>query len=222
LPKALLYALVITTAIYILVGLSVVSLVDWRLVAESKAPLAFAVSSAIGGQGFWIMSIIALFATANTVLVGTIVCSRMMYGMALDGSLPMHLGKIHDKRRTPWVAILVTMVLSIAFLLLGQMKTIASVTDFSVFYTFAFVNAAVIFLRYRMPKAKREFIVPFSIGRFPILPALGILSSVLLASHIASDPILIGIGIILAGVLAYWILEKFFGPRKSPVRRRRR
>jgi basic amino acid/polyamine antiporter, APA family len=210
LPKALLYAVVITTIIYILVGLSVVSLVGWQEVASSKAPLAFAVSSVIGDEAFIIMSLIALFATSNTVLIGTIVCSRMMYGMAADGSLPVHLCRIHKHRRTPWVAILATMVLSIGFLFVGHLKTIASVTDMSVFYTFVFVNAAVIFLRYRMPKTKRSFVVPISIGKLPLLPVLGLVSSVLLALHLPADAMIIGTVIILAGVLAYWILEKVY------------
>ena len=205
LPRALLYAVIITTAIYILVGISVVSIVDWHLIAESNAPLAFVVSSVIGEQAFWVMSVIALFATSNTVLVGMIVCSRMIYGMAMDGSLPRVFAKVHRGRCTPWVAVLVTMALSLAFLGIGEIGIIASVTDLSVFYTFTFVNAAVIILRYRMPKTKREFMVPGNIGRFPVLPAIGILATLLLASNLVYESVLIGAGIISVGVIVYLV-----------------
>lgn len=72
-PRALLASVIITTIIYVTVGTADVSLVRWEDLAASQAPLAFAVSSILGDQASWIISIIALFATSNTVLVGLIV-----------------------------------------------------------------------------------------------------------------------------------------------------
>jgi len=74
-PRALLASIIITTIIYVLVGIAVVSLVRWEDLATSQAQLAFAVSSILGDQASWIISIIALFSTSNTVLVGLIICS---------------------------------------------------------------------------------------------------------------------------------------------------
>ncbi len=62
-PRALLASVIITTIIYVLVGIAVISLVRWEDLAVSKATLAFAVSSILGDQASWMMSIIALFAT---------------------------------------------------------------------------------------------------------------------------------------------------------------
>lgn len=203
LPKALIASVAITTVIYILVGASVVSLVGWQQLAESKAPLALAVSSVLGGRAFWLMSFVALFATANTVLVSLIVGSRMMYGMSADGSLPRIFSRIHKKRRTPIIAVFVTMALSMAFVVLGQIDLVASVADFGIFLLFIFVNAAAIMLRYRMPNAKRDFRTPLNIGRFPLVPLFGLLTSLILASHLSFEAMLIGAGVALAGVVAY-------------------
>ena len=207
-PKALMISVIVTSLIYVLVGISVVSLVDWRDLAASKAPLAFAVSSVLGEQAFTIMSIIALFATANTVLIALIVVSRHMYGMSRDGSMPKALSTIHRKRRTPWVSILVTMIFAMLFVLFGDIGIVASITDFGTFYIFIFVNAAAIMLRYRMPNRKRLFRTPLNIGRFPLIPFFGLLSSLLLVSHLHLDAILIGSGFILAGAVVYLIYKK--------------
>jgi APA family basic amino acid/polyamine antiporter len=207
-PKALLASVVITTVIYVLVSMAVVSLVDWQELAESKAPLALAVSSVLGGQGFWLMSIVSLFATANTVLLSLIVSSRMMYGMGRDRSLPEALSKIHKKRRTPYVAVLVTMILAMAFVLFGHINIVASITDLGTFYVFIFVNASAIILRYRMPKVKRLFRTPLNIGRFPMIPFFGLLSSLILVSHLRIEAILIGLGVAAAGVVVYLIIKK--------------
>lgn len=205
LPKALLTSVVITSVLYILVGTAVVSLVDWQELAKSKSPLALAVSSVLGGQAFWLMSIVALFATANTVLVTLIVGSRMMYGMSTDGSLPRALSRIHRKRSTPWIAVFVSMALAMAFVLLGQIKIVASITDLGTFYIFIFVNAAAIALRYRMPKVRRTFRTPLNIGRFPLVPFFGLLSSFILVSHLSMESILIGLGVVVTGVVVYMI-----------------
>ena len=207
-PKALLISIIITTVIYVLVGLAVVSLVSWQDLAASKAPLAFAVSSVLGGPGFWLMSIIALFATANTVLLSLIVSSRMMYGMGRDRSLPEGLSKIHKKRRTPYVAVLVTMILAMAFVLFGHINIVASITDLGTFYVFIFVNASAIILRYRMPEVKRLFRTPLNIGRFPLIPFFGLLSSLILVSHLRIEAILIGLGLAAAGVVVYLIIKE--------------
>jgi APA family basic amino acid/polyamine antiporter len=205
-PKALLLSIIITTAIYVLVGIAVVSLIDWRNLAASSAPLALAVSTILGNQGFFIMSVIALFATANTVLVGLIVSSREIYGMSRDGSLPKTLSRIHRNHRTPWIAVVVSMIFSIAFVLLGHINIVASITDFGTFYIFIFVNLSTIALRYKMPQANRMFRTPLNIGRFPIIPLLGLLSSILLLFHLSIDAISIGLGVAVIGVIAYLIL----------------
>lgn len=207
-PKALMISVVITTVIYILIGLAVVSLVSWQDLAASKAPLAFAVSSVLGERAFWAMSIIALFATANTVLICMIVGSRMMYGMGRDGSLPKALSKIHKKRRTPYVAVFATMILAMSFVLLGNISVVASITDVGTFYIFIFVNASAIVLRYRMPEKKRTFRTPLNIGKFPVIPFIGLLSSLILVYYLDINAIVIGLGAVLAGVVVYLIYTR--------------
>lgn len=208
LPKALLASVAITTAIYIAVSAAVVSLVGWEQLAESKAPLAFAVSSVLGERAFWLMSVIALFATANTVLITMIVGSRMMYGMAKDGSLPKQFAMVHSKRFTPWVSVVAAMIVAMGFVLLGQIDLVAGVTDLGTFYIFVFVNAAVIILRYRMPSAKREFKTPLNIGKFPLVPLFGLVSALMLASHLSFEAMSIGALVVASGVVVYLLYTR--------------
>jgi len=100
------------------------------------------------------------------------------------------------------------MIFTMAFVVMGQLKLVAGITDFGTFYIFIFVNASAIALRYRMPDAKREFRMPLNIGRFPIISFLGVSSSLLLASHLGLVAILIGLGVALIGVMIHIIIEK--------------
>jgi APA family basic amino acid/polyamine antiporter len=99
-PKALVLSVVLTALIYVFVAVAVVSIVNWRELRESCCPLAFAASKSLGQSAFLTMSVIALFATANTVLVLLIVSSRMIYGMARDGFLPNGLSRL-SRRKNP-------------------------------------------------------------------------------------------------------------------------
>jgi len=46
------------------------------------------------------------------------------------------------------------------------------------------INLSLIALRYKMPKTKRPFKVPFSVGKFPILPVFGVVSSLFMLTNI--------------------------------------
>ena len=119
-PKALMISIVVTSVIYILVAISAISLVGWHDLYLSKAPLAKAAEKASGTLGTLILSIIALFATSNTVLMMLISGSRLIYGISNDvkSTLPSILSKIHSKRRTPWLSILTVMFIAILIIVL--------------------------------------------------------------------------------------------------------
>ena len=206
LPRALLIAILVTSLIYVLVSIAAVSIVPWDVLGASTAPLADVARNAFPG-GYTIMAAIALFATANTVLILLISASRITWGMANQRCLPKKLSKVHTKRRTPWVTILITGALAAAFVFMGNIKTVAEITDFGAFLVFFCMNVAVIVLRYNRPKDVRPFKVPFTIGRFPILPALGAVFCLGMLFFFATDVIMVSVAIIVAGLFIYQILR---------------
>jgi APA family basic amino acid/polyamine antiporter len=206
-PKALILSVIVTAVFYVLVSLAVVSLVDWQELGLSCCPLAFAASQALGQSAFLIMSMIALFATSNTVLILLIVTSRMIYGMSRDGSLPRGLAKISG-RGTPWVAILIAMVFSAFFVLFGNIEFVAEVTNFGTFVTFASVNLSAIWLRIRKPEWERPFKTPGSIGKVPVIPLLGLLSSGLMVTQFRLDVIALSVLVIFVGIIVQKILTR--------------
>lgn len=199
-PRALIFSIIITAVLYVLVAISVVSLVDWQELGLSSNPIALAASKSLGQSAFLAMSVIALFATSNTVLILLIVNSRMIYGMAKDGSLPSSFSKV-SARGTPWVAVLVTMVFSSLFVLLGNIEFVAEITNFGTFIIFALVNLSVIVLRYRKPNLRGVFRIPLTIGKMPLIPLLGLLSSGLLIPQLNLRVIALGLAVILIGVI---------------------
>jgi APA family basic amino acid/polyamine antiporter len=204
-PRAIILSVVITGGIYVLVSLSVVRILNWEELAASSAPLADVAHSVLGINGSVTLSLIALFATASTVLITLVAGARILYGMAKSNSLPQILGRIHPKTKTPWIAVIVILITSIGFSFVGDIVIIANIVVFAVVITFAAINLAVIVLRYTEPVLERPFKVPINIGKFPILPLFGFGTTVYMALQFEIEIIIVGIAIIGIGAIFYKI-----------------
>jgi len=201
-PKALLLSILISTVLYVSVAVAAISVVGWQELSQSSAPLALVAQTAFGAKAFFILSVIALFATYNTVLVTLIATSRMLYGMAENHGLPKLFSAIHKKFQTPWFAVAVTGAAAAAFVLLERIELVASLTDFALFTTFALVNLSLLWLRYKQPKANRPF------KTWAPLAALGVISSIAMLIYFERLVILGGILAIITGLLIYEFIQR--------------
>jgi basic amino acid/polyamine antiporter, APA family len=202
-PRGLLLAILISIILYVLVAVSAVSVMGWEKLATSGAPFADLAFIALGSEAFMLLTVIALFSTANTVLLMLLGSSRIIYGMADSSTLPGILARVHPSRRTPWVAIFVAMVLSVLFIFAGDIAFVANIANFTLFVTFFVINAAVILLRYQEPQMKRPFRVPVSIGKFTVLPLFGILFCIFMLFQLEWMVLLIGAALVILG----WLLS---------------
>jgi len=208
LPRAIVLSISITAAIYILVSLAAIQILSWKELGSSLAPLAEVAKKILGSNGQVILSMIALFATANTVLIILIAGSRIIYGMASQHSLPQILSKIHHRTKTPWIGVLGIMIAATIFSFLEDIVTVANISVFFIAITFGTINLAVILLRFREPNLERPFKIPINIGRLPIFPLFGVIISAYMMTQFSAYVILIGIGVIAAGALFYILSKK--------------
>ena len=208
LPKAVILSLLVSSVIYILVSLSVVGMGDWKALSTSDAPLAYAISNKFGLDASNIISVIALVATAGTSLVFLIAGSRMIYGLSKAGEIPKIFSKIHPKTRTPWVSILASLMISMIFVLIGDLKLVASITNFGAFVVFVLVNLSAIILRYRKSDLRRKFRMPFNIGKFPLLSFFGLLASLLMIFYLEIESVIIGSLILIFGLVIIIVFRR--------------
>jgi APA family basic amino acid/polyamine antiporter len=175
--------------------------------------LADVIGHAVGNQGADVMALLAVITTTNTTLLAVTAASRLLYGMAERRALPGALAVVHSKRRTPIAAIFVAAIIAGLFVLLGDLKLVASVTDFAVYLVFLAVNAAVIVLRLKQPLATRPFSVPFSLGAVPVIPVIAFSAVVVMLTQL--DPVAAGLGMLLVGigVIVYFVLQAAYRDR---------
>ena len=201
-PRGLVLAISASIILYILVAISAVSVLGWEELSRSSAPFSDIARYALGPNASAAISVMALFATTNTVLLMLLASSRIIYGMASSGSLPPILASVHPKTHSPWIATILSMIIAMSFVFLGDIAFVANVNNFTVFVTFIVINAVLISLRYKKPLIARPFRVPISLGKLAVLPILGIFFNLLMLTQLETRVMAIGLGLGGLGALA--------------------
>lgn len=152
LPRALYIALGVTTCIYVAVALSATALVPAGALGASAAPLALVAGTALGPHAGVVVAVMALAATANTVLLLLLAAARSIYGMAGAGVLPARLTGL-TRTDVPREAMAVVLLLALGLIIAGDLSSAAHLTDAMVLISFACVNAGLMWLalRHRTP-----------------------------------------------------------------------
>ncbi len=208
-PKAILISILVTTVIYILVGLTAISVIPWDQLAAENAPLAAIAETVFGNQSFIILSTIALFSTFNTALMMLLSGSRIIYGISKEKGLPNIFCKVSAKTLSPYIAIIAVTLGAMLVLFIGDLKSIANLTNFTVFSVFIAVNASLIYLRYKKPLTKdyTGFKVPLSIAKIPVFPVFGIITSIFMISYLSIDVLVIGIAVTIIGLVLSFVFK---------------
>ena len=206
-PLGLLISLLISTVLYVLVGVAAVSLVPWQQLSIAKAPLSFAVSSTLGGGFSMLLTAFALLTTFNTALVLLIVSSRIIYGMSRAKALPSPLGRL-NRAHAPYVASISALVVALLFLALGNISTIAEITSFGSLFVFAIINISLLHLRRVAPNLKRPFRAPLNVGWFSVTALLGVASCLLLLSQFDMTSMVLGLALPVSGILVYGFIDR--------------
>jgi APA family basic amino acid/polyamine antiporter len=201
LPRAILLALGISTLLYILVSLAAVSVVDWQTLGQSDAPLALVAAQVLGSNAGLTLTLVALFSTANTVLLLLLGASRAMWAMASAGALPRVFSVIGKERRTPWLAIIVVGLFAGLFTLFEDIGDVAEFTNFATLLAFAGVNAAALKI------FRREGNLSGFRGVFLdiVMPALGLVTAVLLVINTGWRAASFGGILIAVGLVVYLV-----------------
>ena len=172
-PRAIILALVASTALYLLVVTAAVLALPVSTLSQSDAPLALLFEHATGARPT-VIALISLFAVINGALIQMIMASRMLYGMGRAGWLFRALGSVSERTRTPVVATLTIVIGVLLFALWLPLVTLAKLTSFAILLVFVLVNLSLI----RIKKTQQA---PTGIRVYPIwVPYGGMLLAVLL------------------------------------------
>ncbi|NMO01493.1 amino acid permease [Gordonia sp. TBRC 11910] len=177
-PRAIIGALLIVTAIYILVALAGLSAkpVSWfSSPGAGEAGLA-KILEEVTGTSIWATvlaagAVISVFSVTLVILYGQ---TRILFSVARDGLIPHRFLSVNPKTLTP---VFNTVVVSVIVAIIAGIVPADYLWDsvsFGTLVAFAMVAISVIVLRRRMPNLER----PFKVPGYPVVPILTVVACI--------------------------------------------
>ncbi|NKB53603.1 MAG: amino acid permease [Rhizobiaceae bacterium] len=160
LSQGIFITLFASIVIYILVVLASLAAVSVSDISGHRAPLAIVFAKTTNFSPL-IITVIAIIATVNGIIVQLIISGRVIYGLANRGSLPRGLARINKTTNTPIVATGLSVVVVLALALSFQISRLAEWTSVITLAIFILVCAALIRIKKSStPAPEGTFIVP--------------------------------------------------------------
>jgi len=211
-PRAIVLALLIVTAFYVMVALVAVGTQPWQRFEGQEAGLAQILQHVVGaswpGTVLAMGAIISIFSVTLVTLYGQ---TRILFSMSYDGVLPPVFKRVSPRTLTP-VPNTVIVCLAVALIAgLVPLDKLAELTSIGTLAAFTVVSAAVIILRRRQPDLHRGFSVP----RYPVTPLLSIAACVFVMSGLAPVTFVVfacWVGAVLVFYFAYGIRHSNLEP----------
>jgi basic amino acid/polyamine antiporter, APA family len=210
LPRALLIGTSAVVVIYLLANLAYLMVFPVEQIAKSKLVAADVAQALVGSWGVTMVGLTVMLSTFGS-LNGTMLASpRIFFAMADDGLFFKAVAKVHPTYETPYVAILLSCVLGVGFVLLRTFEQLADAFVTAIIPFYALAVAGIFVLRQRADHAPA-----FRTPLYPFVPILFLLSTLfLIVTALLDDatrmPALAVFGAILAGIPVYYL---WFGRR---------
>jgi basic amino acid/polyamine antiporter, APA family len=205
-PRSMLSGVLLLSVIYLLTNAALFRVLGLAGVAKENLPVAALGASILGTAGevaVRALMVLALAALANaSMLVG----SRVLYAMSRDGWGVPAIARV-NKGGTPSVALFLTAIITMIFLLSGSFDRVIAVTTFFFVSRYALSYFAVFRLRKREPDAPR----PYRAWGYPWTTAAAVAGSLaFLVGVIASDTrnSLYGLLVLVASYPVYKLAQK--------------
>jgi amino acid transporter len=167
LPRAMIYALIICTILYVIVTLVLTGMVSYTELGVGD-PLAFVFTKVGLPQLAGLVAVSAIFAMASVLLVFQIGQPRIWMSMSRDGLLPPVFARVHPRFRTPSFSTIVTGLFVGVPALLLNMDLVIDLTSIGTLFAFALVCGGILVIdphgtseaRFKVPYLNGRFLVP--------------------------------------------------------------
>ena len=211
-PRAAFLALAAATALYLAIQWVALGIEGRRLGTEGLTPLAQAAAAFAGAPGRTVMIAAAAVSMIGYLSANILSTPRAIFAFARDGFLPAALCSVHERYRTPHIAIITHGCLVAALALTGTYERLAIFSNITAFVLYMLCAVAVMALRARDIHGEGA---PFRIWGGPLVPVAAVLANAWLLYATAARSDLLGLGIILLLALL------LYGGRRWRLRRTR-
>ncbi|MCW4045425.1 MAG: amino acid permease [Candidatus Bathyarchaeota archaeon] len=202
LPRAILISLIVAIAVYVLTGFAATGMQDYRILAQSAAPIADAIKPTGNFTMLTLVSAGALIATISVLLTSLIGLSRVAFAMARNGQFPKSIAKVSAKFGTPYLSVLTMGLLLTVLAFALELKETVAITSFALLATHLVVNLCAIKLR------KSSCTTKFRTPCYPANAMLGSISCLILMFSLPAESWIVGAVVVAISAALYLLNTK--------------
>ena len=171
-PLGIFITLMISTLLYFSVAAVAVLLLPLEELSTSTAPISLLFERLTGVSPLAI-TLVAIAAAFNGIVIQTILSSRIIYGMAKAGRLPKGLALLNTRTRTPWIATVLVTASTLMFALFFPIGILAERTSQLVLVVFILINLSLLRIKWRGdPAPDGIFVAPV------VVPIVGLITCI--------------------------------------------
>ncbi len=178
LPRAIIGSVVIVTAIYALVLITMAAAVEPGFIAEQQLAGKIAVveigRQLLGPSGAVALLIGGLLATASSANASILASSRINFAMGRDRLVTPKLNEVHYRFNTPYRAIVITGGLILVFIVVGNVELLATLGSVLHLIIYGLLNVGLIVFR---EADVADYDPSYTVPLYPFTPIAGALTS---------------------------------------------
>ncbi|WP_416840747.1 amino acid permease [Haloferax sp. DFSO52] len=205
LPRAVLGSVIIVTAVYALVLVTVLAAVDNSVVAGNETAVVDVARILIGPVGAAAMLFGGLLATASSANASILASSRINFAMGRDRIVSENLNEIHPRFGTPYRSIAITGGFILVFILLADVGTLANAGSVLHLIIYGLLNVSLIVMRIADPD---DYQPDYTVPLYPFTPILGAITSFALIAFFADTIVLLAVGFVVFAMLWYAVYAR--------------
>lgn len=164
-PRSMFLSIAGITVLYLLMNVSVVSVIPWQQAKESEFVLSVYMKELAGSIAAKIITCLILWVAFASVFSATLGYSRIPYAAAADGAFFKVFAKVHPTKHFPYISLLVLGSIAFVFSLLFRLSEVISAI-LAMRILIQFIGQAIGLLLLRKARAKSDF--PYKMPLFPL------------------------------------------------------
>jgi basic amino acid/polyamine antiporter, APA family len=205
LPRALIIGVLAVIVIYLLANMAYLAVLSVDEIRTSRLVAADVAQRLIGPAGVLFVSLTVMISTFGTLNGSLLTSPRIFFAMAADKLFFRQIASVHPKFETPWLAIGMSAILGVLFVLTRTFEQLADTFVTAIIPFYALGVAAIFVLRKRP-----GYNPPFRVPLYPIVPLLFIFATIYLLVNALIDPssrmgTLAVLGVIVVGIPVYYL-----------------